>query len=210
MSVASQTTSSEDIDRMSSVRQVETTGGANRNFGPSVPRGRGVCHPQREAPGHECAGSPNRRERGGSCAAGLPFHHGAQLAVDSVLRSALISCGAPRTNAATVNGAVLTQARQGKEAKFAELIEATDADWSWWHWRQEVGGARRLSDSWRTRLPPGRETHFHLFAWTKRWTRMLAVSCARSFATSLVTGLHGALAGVDGSAPDLADLFGQG
>ena len=55
-------------------------------------------------------------------AAVLPIHHGAQLAVDITLRSAVTSVGAPRTTAATVNGAALSQARRDKEAKNAELV----------------------------------------------------------------------------------------
>ena len=57
-------------------------------------------------------------------AAGLPIRHGAQLAVDITLRSALTCCGAPRPNAVAVDGAVLTQARRDKEAKYSELVAA--------------------------------------------------------------------------------------
>ena len=39
---------------------------------------------------------------------------------------------------------------------------------------------------------------------------MLSVSCARAFATSLVVSHTDAWAGVDGSAPDLADLYREG
>ena len=48
-------------------------------------------------------------------------------------------------------------------------------------------------------------------AWRRRWTRMLAISCAKSFANSLVapTLLPHALVGVDGSVPDFADLLGE-
>ena len=37
-------------------------------------------------------------------ASGLPLNHGAQLAVDVTLRSALKACGEPATNAARVDG----------------------------------------------------------------------------------------------------------
>ena len=37
-------------------------------------------------------------------AAGLPIHHGAQLAVDITLRSAMTAAGLPCPNAARVNG----------------------------------------------------------------------------------------------------------
>ena len=51
-------------------------------------------------------------------ASGLPVHHGAQLAVDITLRSAVTAQGEARPNAAHVNGAVLTAARQAKAAKY--------------------------------------------------------------------------------------------
>ena len=58
-------------------------------------------------------------------ASGLPLHHGAQLAVDITLRSALTSAGLPSPNAAHVNGAALARARRDKERK-------------WGRWRQEA------------------------------------------------------------------------
>ena len=44
-------------------------------------------------------------------------------------------------------------------------------------------------------------------SWRRRWTRMVAISCCRTFATSL-TSSPDALEGVDGPTPDLADPFG--
>ena len=46
-------------------------------------------------------------------ASGLPLHHGAQLAVDITLRSALSAAGFPSGNAAHV--AVLVRARRDKK-----------------------------------------------------------------------------------------------
>ena len=71
--------------------------------------------------------------------------------------------------------------------------------------------------SWRAWLPSGpgmlhlQCSHSAKLAWRRRWLRLLSVSCARSFASSLValpTALH-ALGGADGCAPDLADLFAE-
>ena len=56
-------------------------------------------------------------------ASGLEMNHGAQLAVDITVRSAVTSCGRARPNAATVDGAVLVEARHNKEMKCAELCE---------------------------------------------------------------------------------------
>ena len=55
-------------------------------------------------------------------ATGLPVHHGAQLAVDITLRSALTSASHACPNAATFNAAVLVKARADKERKYAELV----------------------------------------------------------------------------------------
>ena len=56
-------------------------------------------------------------------ASGLPMHHGAQLAVDITLRSAVDALGEACANAAPVNGGVLHRARRDKETKYAELVE---------------------------------------------------------------------------------------
>ena len=51
----------------------------------------------------------------------------------------------------------------------------------------------------------------HNLSWRRRWSRMLATSCARSFACSVVapTTLPHALEGIDGCVPDLTDFFGE-
>ena len=125
-------------------------------------------------------------------AAGLPIHHGAQLAVDITLRSAVTSVGAPRATAATVNGAALSQARRDKEAKYAELVASercrlvvvaleTGGRWS----TEALEFVADMASSRARDAPPVLRRSAFL-AWRKRWTRMLSVSCARAFATSLV------------------------
>ena len=60
----------------------------------------------------------------------------------------------------------------------------------------------------KARYAPPALFHSAALAWRRRWSRMIAVS-ARSFASSLVAppaAVH-ALGGVDGTAPDLADLL---
>ena len=82
---------------------------------------------------------------------------GAQLAVDITLRSALTCCGAPRPNAAAVDGAVLTQARRDKD-RYSELVAAQRCrlvvvaleTGGWWS-----GEASFIEE----RSRPGRETH---------------------------------------------------
>ena len=48
-------------------------------------------------------------------ASALPLHHGAQLATDITLRSALTAAGLPSPSAAHVNGAALARARRDEE-----------------------------------------------------------------------------------------------
>ena len=52
-------------------------------------------------------------------ASGLPLHHGAQLAMWTLLRSALTAQGHACSNASQMNGAVLTRAREDKEVVVA-------------------------------------------------------------------------------------------
>ena len=135
-------------------------------------------------------------------AAGLSIHHGAQLAVDITLRSAVTSVGAPRTTAATVNGAALTQARRDKEAKYAELVRnercrlvvvalKTGGRWG----TEALEFVADMASSRARDAPP-----------VVRRSAFLV----RAFAASLVVGQRDAWASVDGSAPDLVDLYTEG
>ena len=66
----------------------------------------------------------------------------------------------------------------------------------------------RLATARARDAPPNLQRSAFL-AWRRRWTRMIAVSCARSFATSLVaqSSLPHALAGVDGEVPCLVEVL---
>ena len=146
-------------------------------------------------------------------ASGLPMRHGAQLAIDITLRSATSANGLPRRNAAHRDGAVLTQARADKEAKYAELVAGnhcflvvialeTGGRWS----GEAVEFIDMLAGARAREVLPLMRRSVHL-AWRRRWMRMLAVSCARAFATSLVAPGQDAWSGTDGPSPDLADLL---
>ena len=145
-------------------------------------------------------------------ASGLPLRHGAQLAVDITLRSALTSDWRASTYAASVNGAALDRARRDKETKCAELVHGarchlvvvaieTGRRWS----DESMSFISQLASA-RSRDAPFPLQRSAFLAWRRRWTRMLAVSCSRAFACSLVSG-GTVLDGVDGVTPDLADLF---
>ena len=120
-------------------------------------------------------------------AAALPIHYGAQLAVDIILRSALTASGLPSMSSACT-----------------EIVAI------WWSSASRLVGAAEFIDQMasgraREALPVLRSSA-HLF-WRRGWMRMLAVSCGRALAVSLVSGGADRVGGSDGPGPDLADLF---
>ena len=148
-------------------------------------------------------------------ASGLPLHQGAQLAVDITLRSPLTSAGLPSPNAAHVNGAALARARRDKERKYGELLEGNRCHLvvvgveTGGRWSQEAYEFVNSMAAARARdAPPILRCSAHL-AWQRRWMRMLAVSCGKAFAASLVSSLEDAWTGTEDRTPDLADLFAE-
>ena len=149
-------------------------------------------------------------------ASGLPlFFFGTQLVVDVTLRCAPTADGRAQPGAAAVGGAVCSRAGEDKERKNPELLRdnrcrlvvvalKTGRSWS----EEAVQFIESLTVS-RAREAPPTLQHSAALAWQRRWTRMLFVSCAWSFARSLVVPpkVPHALAGADGPPPDLADLF---
>ena len=146
-------------------------------------------------------------------ASGLPYHHGAQLAVDITLRSVLTRCGNACNQADRVDGVVLARARLEKERKYAELLHGdrchlvvvgieTGGRWS----PEALHFVDTLAATRAREAPPTLRRSAYL-AWVRRWPRMLAVSCGRSFAHSLISPPAVDLQGTDGPLPDLADLF---
>ena len=123
-------------------------------------------------------------------ATGLPLYSGAQLTVDVTLRCALASDGTAQPGAARMD--VCTRAREDKERKYSEQLRAdrcrlvvvaleTGGCWS--------EGCLQFVESLaavRARDAPPALFHSAALAWRRRWARMIAVSCARSFACSLV------------------------
>ena len=145
-------------------------------------------------------------------ASGLPLEHGAQLAVDVTLRSAVTASGRACPNAAVVDGAVANAARRDKERKYAELVEGrrcklvvvaieTGGRWS----AEACNFVENLAWAKSREVVPVLHRSAFL-AWRRRWTRMLSVFCCRAFAGSL-TSPRCDLSGVDGVPPDMADLL---
>ena len=146
-------------------------------------------------------------------AMGLPVHQGAQLAIDITLRSALTTTGEPCPSGARTNGAALQSARLQKQAKYRELLEGrrcglivVGVETGGRFGQEAVDFVDSLAAAKARDSPHILSRSVHL-AWRRRWMRMLAVSCARSFTVSLVSGDGEAWSGTDGRVPDLVDLF---
>ena len=148
-------------------------------------------------------------------ACGLPQRHGAQLAVDITLRSALTSAGNACPSAATTDGAVLQRARRDKEEKYWELLEGSRCHLvvvaleTGGRWSDEaiVFIDSLASARSRAAIPVLQGSAF--WAWRRRWVRMLAISCARAFVSSLISSPADMWTSTDGPVPDMADLFGE-
>ena len=135
-------------------------------------------------------------------ASGLPLHHGAQLAVDITLRSALTAAGLPSPSVAHVNGhvngtALARARRQGEKVRWVvrrcHLVVVGVKTGS-------RDGVRKRATSWLPLLQADV---------LRRWMRMLAISCGKAFAASLLSSPEGAWTGTEGRTPDLADLFAE-
>ena len=106
----------------------------------------------------------------------LPCFSGAQFAVDITLRSALGSSGEPR----------LHQQRVSKDRQGNHVTQ------NWWrpHGAFSCGGHRDRrevdEEAVKARDASRFLAHQVALAWERRWTRMLSVACASSFAASLV------------------------
>ena len=77
--------------------------------------------------------------------------------------------------------------------------------WSWStaaEFIRQLAGSRALEASAMLRGSA-------FFGWQRRWTRMLSISRARAFASSLVRSRNEGPEGQGGPAPDLADLLAR-
>ena len=99
-------------------------------------------------------------------------------------------------------------ARADKERKYSELLNGdrcrlvvvaleTGGRWS----LEAVDFIERLAMARAQDAPPNLQTVSFFCPGGARWTRMIAISCGRSFANSLV--------GVDGGVPHLAEVLSE-
>ena len=162
------------------------------------------------------AASPADERRIEVLAQGLPCKSGAQMAVDTTLRSALTARGEARPNAARVDGAIANEVRQDKQDTYPELVATercvlvvlaleTGGRWS----DEALKFVEELAAA-KAREAPSRLRRSAMVAWQKRWVKLLSVAAARAFAQSL-TAPHecGPFTEVDGSCPFLSDVLAR-
>ncbi len=125
-------------------------------------------------------------------ASGLPIFGGAQLAVDVTLRCVLGRDGQPRPQSDWKDGALTDAARRDKEQKYHELTSGSRCRLV--VLALETGGRfspetvefiRQLADAKALGVPEYLRAPTAA-AYQRRWTRMLAVSLASSYANSLL------------------------
>ena len=148
-------------------------------------------------------------------AQGLPCFGGAQLAIDITVRSATTADGRARPRAALEDGAALEQAREDKERTYPELALSrrcqlvvvaleTGGCWS----QESVAFLQQLARA-RAQDAPGYLRRSAELAWARRWTRLLSVAAASSFAASLIEPPRqmGMLEVAGGEAPSTMELL---
>ena len=137
-----------------------------------------------------------------------------ELAKVGLAKVGLAKVGHDRPSA--FHTAVLAAARCDKEWKYRELlvsewcqlvVVAMETGGRWSNEATEFISSLAEAKAWEA-APIFRGSAF--FGWRKRWTRMLAVSCGRAFASSLVSPRSAGLDGQDGHPPDFAELFASG
>ena len=142
---------------------------------------------------------------------GVPLFHGAQLAIDTTMVSAVKGDGRPGPLSARVDGAALARARRRKEITYPELSGANGRA-RFVVLACEVGGCWSVeSTSFLSQLAKAKVRHeppairaSARHAWLRRWSSILACSASRSFASSLLE-LRGGL-GADGPTPSSSEV----
>ena len=130
----------------------------------------------------------------------LPWHHGAHIG------SGRHSPVSPQRHTGMVP--FCHEQEQTKKRSTQSFWRASDATW-WWSrlkrrkWSAEAATFVDMLASCRAGEAPPVLRRSTQLAWRGRWMRMLAVSCGRSFATSLVSSWTGSESGP----PELADLL---
>ena len=144
---------------------------------------------------------------------GLPFWHGAQLAVDCTLVSPLRRDGTARRHAEVTPGAALRAAQRRKRRYvYPELIRSQRCRLL--VFGVEVGGRwsdkaveflRKLARA-RAREAPRQLQSSVAYALLYRWSGLVAVAALRPFAASLLELPLSGVSNMDGESPPFSDL----
>ena len=144
---------------------------------------------------------------------GLPLWGGSQLAVDTTLVSPLTSAGAPRRRSGATAGAALAEARRSKERSYPEFGRASRCRLVvlgievGGRWSAEAANFVRLLARARARTALPLQRAATIAAFVGRWSGLLSVAAARSFAASLLSLPISNTANVDGESPLLSDVL---
>ena len=102
-----------------------------------------------------------------------------------------------------------------KAAKYSELLEGGRCQLvvvgieTGGRWSSEAADFVEMMAQAKAREAPQVLQWSVLLSWRRRWMRIMSLSCARAFATCLVSNVD-AWTGTDGFVPDLVDLFREG
>ena len=144
---------------------------------------------------------------------GLLLWGGSQLAVDTTLVSPRTSAGAPRRRSGATAGAALADARRSKERTYPEFGRASRCRLVvlgievGGRWSAEAASFVRSLARARARAALPLQRAATIAAFVGRWSGLLSVAAARSFAASLLSLPISNTANVDGEPPLLSDVL---
>ena len=144
---------------------------------------------------------------------GLPLWGGSQLAVDTTPVSPLTFAGVPRRRRGSTAGAALAEARRAKERTYPEFADARRCRLVvlglevGGRWSAEAAAFIRLLARARARSAAVTQRAACVAAFVTRWSGLLSIAAARSFAASLLSLPISNTANLDGEAPLLSDVL---
>ena len=144
---------------------------------------------------------------------GRPLWGGSQLAVDTTPVSPLTFAGVPRRRRGSTAGAALAEARRAKERTYPEFADARRCRLVvlglevGGRWSAEAAAFIRLLARARARNAAVTQRAACVVAFVTRWSGLLSIAAARSFAASLLSLPISNTANLDGEAPLLSDVL---
>ena len=136
----------------------------------------------------------------------VPFHSGAQLAMDITLRSAVSSNAQPCRSGASTTGPALASARRDKRSQVRRVARGLSMSCGLWCSAEAGEFVDRLAAAKARDFLPVLRRSAHL-PWRRHWIRMLSLSCGRAFAASLTAGPGDVWSRADGRVPEAEEMF---